>query len=246
MIIKFKEGVFMMTYQSSNSLYRQKECQEIILINGMDKEIEAEFERFNRNARMAKKADGYFYNTSDKNIYLNKFAWAIGGGGHNPMILIDYYSDENKLKFETAAKRSNWLPIYEHTKFLINSNDGSAWFSFQFLPKESHYLARPFAIISAENPFMGSPDETLNEASNEIMRNTLKDLGYEFYQSIGELSDHAENSFIIYNIDKNKAIELGQEFQQESIVFNNGESICILKCATKESILSFEFKDLYI
>ncbi len=229
-----------------SSLYDKEGYQEIILINGLDKETEKEFERFNNHARIAKKYDGYFYNTKDKNIYSNTRVWGPGGAGHWHEIILNYNSDENKLRFETAAKRNDWIPIYEHTKFLINRNKERVWFSFQFLPKDMQYLKTPFAIISAENPSMGKQDETLNEISNKRMKSILKDLEYEFYDSIGELSGYIENCFIIYNIDENEAIKLGQEFQQESIVFNDGESLQILECSSKNSLLSFEFKSMYL
>lgn len=236
----------MSTYSSNDSLYGKEGYQEILLINGMDKPIEDEFERFNKNARMLKRARGYFYSTIDKNIYLNEFAANSGGGGYCPKILIDYDSHDNRLRFTNAANKGDWIPIYEHTKFLINSNDGSVWFSFQFLPKEAHYLKRQFAIISAENPSMQVQSESLNEKNNQVMEDALKNLGYEFYPSVGELCGHVEKSFIVYDVERDAAIALGNKFQQESIVFNSGEVIEIVECSTKKAPLSVEFKSSYL
>lgn len=41
----------------------------------------------------------------------------------------------------------------------------------------------------------------------------LKDLNYKYEKCIGKESDHCKNSFIIYKIQKDKAINLGLEFK---------------------------------
>ena len=41
----------------------------------------------------------------------------------------------------------------------------------------------------------------------------LKDLNYKYEKCIGKESNHCENSFIIYKIQKDKAINLGLEFK---------------------------------
>jgi len=240
---------------SENDMRYKLGYQEVILINGFDKVIEEEYQRFNERARMMKKVGGYFYCTFDKNLYYNEFAMNNGGSAIFKKILIDYNSYENFLRFKSAANRQDWKTIYEHTKFLINDGYYGAWFSFQFLPKDSKYLKREFAIISAENPYMSYADSCpsyiasslrkINEENNEKMYNLLKKCNYEFYKTVGELTHHSEKCFIIYNISKEKALELGAMFHQESIVFNDTESISIIECASKKAVLNFKFRHLY-
>ena len=60
--------------------------------------------------------------------------------------------------------------------------------------------------------------------------------------SIGELFDYSEESFIVYDLDKNEALRIGNMFDQESIFYNSGSEISITNCKTKEDILKYNYE----
>jgi len=235
----------MSSFHSDKSLHNQEGYEEVILCNGFDKVIQDEFQSYNKVARARASSSGYFYSTEDNNLYMNKHMTGSGGSGYAPVCLIDYHSYENQLRFKSAVSKKEWLTIYKYTKFLINDGKNKAWFSFQFLPKQEHYLSRIFTIISAENPNMQLQSNQLNKANNVSMQNILHEKGVEFYDSMGELSGHEEKSFIVYDLDKKEAISLGKQFGQESILFNDGEFISIINCKTQKIELELKYNKFY-
>ena len=122
---------------------------------------------------------------------------------------------------------------------LIKFEEGSAWFSFQFIPYDKKYLARPFAIITAYNPNMKNCNRTPedNALANERLSLLLKNEGYYFLPSVGELSGYSEESYIVYDISRSKALAIGKQFQQESIVYNDGKIIAVVDCKTSENVI---------
>ncbi len=210
-----------------------KNYQRIIFINGFHKKVSANLENSNKAARAHKKNLGYYYNKKDGNIYVKISARnGAGGGMVGVQLLVDYNSSEVEKDFNEAARNENWLALYEHTKFLINLGDTSAWFSFQFIPHDQRYLAKPFTIITAFNPYMNSKDRTCVEnfmANNELFL-MLKEGNYHFLPSMGELSGYCEDSYIVYDIALDDALKIGRVFRQESIVFNDGQVIAVIGC----------------
>ena len=164
-----------------------------------------------------------------------------------PNSYIDYSSNQTKALFAEAAKNEDWKTLYEHTKFLINLGDTSAWFSFQFIPHDQKYLVKPFAIITAFNPYMNSKDRTCVEnfmANNELFL-MLKEGNYHFLPSMGELSGYCEDSYIVYDIALDDALEIGKVFRQESIVFNDGQVIAVIECNTAVKIIELNHYKIY-
>lgn len=133
-----------------------------------------------------------------------------------------------------------------HTKFLINSRDGKAWFSFQFIPKDPKYLSRPFAVISAKNPNMSQESDDVNKIKHSEMKKLLQSLHHkEFYPSVGELDEYKEECFVVYDISLEDAIEIGKKFDQRSIVFNNGKELSIRNCKSGGSFISYNHFEKY-
>ena len=236
-------------YRSSFENFHQKVkdsySQCVFLLNGMDKQIEKEYENSNRNARFARSVIAYSYSTYDKNLYVDYSVRGSMGGGTDKKLLIDYASDGYKNKFATAAETKEWSIIYEHTKFLINLGSDRAWFSFQFIPYEQKFFSKPFAIITAHNPNMQRVSDKENQQQLKKLSNYLKKMRYDFNNSLGELSGHEEESFIIFGISLNDALKLGEKFQQESIVYNDTKSISIIDCSNSEKLLFLDYQDVY-
>jgi hypothetical protein len=144
--------------------------------------------------------------------------------------------DEIVLNFKKRYK--NYL---KYTKFLINSIEGRNWISFQFIPDNYEILKRKFAIITAFNPKGMILNEFLNFLKNTELELILKSFKYEYYLSIGELFDHSEYSFIVYDIEKEDAINIAKKFDQHSIFYNSGEYISITECESREDILKYDY-----
>ena len=76
---------------------------------------------------------------------------------------------------------------------------------------------------------------------NTELESVIKAFGYESYLSIGELFDYYEKSFIIYDIEKEDALNLAKKFDQYSIFYNSGEYISITECDSGRDILKYEY-----
>lgn len=195
-----------------------------------------------RNSGVLHRIDGYFYHPFDKNVYMNHFAHNHTGGGHYKRIIMNYRDEETKKCFQEAADLELWDIIYAHTKFLIQKKNSQAWFSFQFLPKDKSFLETPFAIISAQNPNMKIGIKSNKELHDNLVKRSFN---YESYETLGELCGHIEDSVIFYNIPKDEAINIGKEYSQESIVFNDGQEISIINCTSKDKVLIYNHSGIY-
>jgi hypothetical protein len=132
-----------------------------------------------------------------------------------------------------------------YTKFLINNPWGREWISFQFIPNKKAIIQRPFAIITAHNPKDLILNDFLNFIRNTELEGVIKSLKYEYMTSIGELFEHSEESFIIYDISKQEALRIGNMFDQRSIFYNSGRDMSITDCETREDILYYNYKKLF-
>lgn len=227
----------------SGDLRNKTGYQEIILINGLDKIVENSLQHYGINSRVKKSALGYFYNTKEKIIYANELFRCAYGGAFNPIKIEDYQGFQTF--FNNLSESHQLLEIYKHTKFLINTYEDMAWFSFRFLPKDKKFLSRPFAIISAENQNMKQQDDESNEINNTKLKVLLQKSGLEFYTSVGELDGYFEKCFIVFNIELQASLNIGQEFNQSSIVYNNTATISIVDCETKNILLEYDFEKKY-
>jgi len=128
-----------------------------------------------------------------------------------------------------------------YTKFMIHGLNGREWISFQFIPQNYDSLKRKFAIITAHNPQGMIYNGLLNFLRNTELESVIKAFGYETYLSIGELFDHSEESFIIYDIEKSDALEIGKKFDQYTIFYNSGEYISITECDTGSDVVKYDY-----
>ncbi len=167
----------------------------------------------------------------------------IGIGDYIGKCIYDEAEDgllvDNKLVLDFKKKYKDYL---KYTKFLINTIDGRNWISFQFIPANKEFLDRKFAIITAHNPKDLILNDFLNFIRNTELESAIKIQGYDYMTSIGELFDHSEESFIIYDIEKDDAISLAKKFDQDTIFYNSGKEISITKCDNNEDILKYNYE----
>jgi hypothetical protein len=156
-----------------------------------------------------------------------------------------YDEDEDALIYNKKVVlnfKKDYEEYLKYTKFMINTDKKRAWISFQFIPKEYEFLRRRFAIITAYNPKHMIFNDFTNFLRNSELQKDIVKLGYEHYLSIGELFYYSERSFIIFDITKKEALELGRKYNQHSIFFNSGEYISITECDSKKDILKYNYK----
>ena len=168
----------------------------------------------------------------------------IGIGDYKGRCVYDEAEDgllvNGKIVLDFKKKYKDYL---RYTKFLINTPIGRNWVSFQFIPSNYEFLRRKFAIITAFNPKDLILNDFLNFIRNTELESVIKTLRYDYMTSIGELFDHSEESFIIYDIEKDDALSIARQFDQDTIFYNSGKDISITKCDTKEDILFYDYQD---
>ncbi len=146
---------------------------------------------------------------------------------------------DNKIVLDFKKKYEEYL---KYTKFLINTPSGRNWISFQFIPADYQYLKKKFAIVTAYNPKDLILNNFLNFIRNTELESLIKSLKYNYMTSIGELFDHSEESFIIYDIEKKEAIDIAKQFDQDTIFYNSGKEIMITKCENNKDILKYNYE----
>ena len=146
---------------------------------------------------------------------------------------------DNKIVLDFKKRYEDYL---KYTKFMINTKLSRNWISFQFIPADYEYLKTPFAIITAYNPKDLILNDFLNFIRNSELESVIKTLGYDYMTSIGELFDHSEESFIVYDIEKKDAIDIAKQFDQDTIFYNSGNNISITKCEDGKDILKYNYE----
>ena len=128
------------------------------------------------------------------------------------------------------------VEIYKRNRFTIAYNNVEVTFTINDLAYTNIYKFS-FAIITAENPMNKIYPNDINKKHNNLLEIKLKDLNYKYEKCIGGEGAHCENSFIIYEIQKDEAINLGLEFKQYSIFYNDKSFLTYIECATRDIIL---------
>lgn len=103
-------------------------------------------------------------------------------------------------------------------------------------------LDKAFVILTAWNP----NNQPLSLEENTI-RNTqlfalLLQRGYAFDEALAYLDEHNEESYCIYGIDFEEAIDLGKMFDQYAIFYRSMESVGYYECASGDAISQRDFQ----
>ncbi len=167
----------------------------------------------------------------------------IGIGDYIGKCIYDEAEDalmiDGKAVLDFKKKYKEYL---KYTKFLINTMQERNWISFQFIPNDYEFLRRPFAVITAHNPKDLIFNEFVNFIRNTELEGIIKSLGFEYMTSVGELFDYKEESFIVYDISKEDALNIAEKFDQHTIFYNNGKEITITKCRDGMDILKYNYE----
>jgi hypothetical protein len=110
--------------------------------------------------------------------------------------LLQYYPDKNIKAPSINLAHSRYLqehPIYE----------------------------KRFAMLTAWNPNNKSANEVANYVTNKKLRQAIVMLGYEPIECVGSVGEHSEDGFVIQDILFDEALQLGRQFGQYSIFYND-------------------------
>jgi len=136
----------------------------------------------------------------------------------------------------SITDKNNLIEIYKRNRFKIPYKDRLISFSISNLESSDIYTL-PFAIITAENPMNKKCPDEINSQYNKKLEEEIYKLKYDYKKCVGEEGNHSENSFIIYNIEKDAAINLGTKFKQYCIFYNDGNELSYIECETRTTIL---------
>jgi hypothetical protein len=94
------------------------------------------------------------------------------------------------------------------------------------------FSARPFAIITAHNPHSQPLSKEENHKRHVKLQNLLQQKHFEIEESIGQSPDGTwqEEGFLIFDISLEEALELGQMFEQNAILYGQGNRVALAWC----------------
>lgn len=84
-----------------------------------------------------------------------------------------------------------------------------------------------YSIITGENPFSNSCSEEINKARNTSLIKLLEKQRFKYFETLGVPADNnwtSENSFLVFNMSKDKAKRLCKEFEQNAFVYGSVDS----------------------
>ena len=125
--------------------------------------------------------------------------------------------------------------IYDNTHFRISHNTEEIDFTIDTLPACAPFDV-PFAILTAWNPNNQPLSLEENTARNEALFEKLLEYGHPFDEALGYLDDHSEESYCIYGIGFEEAIELAKAFEQYAIFYSSTTHVGYYECETGVAI----------
>jgi hypothetical protein len=107
--------------------------------------------------------------------------------------------------------------------------------AFTLTDKPNHTLVfnnRPYAIITAHNPYSQKLSEEENDKRHEQLEKILQERNLEHHLSTGESPDGSwiEEGFIIFDISLEDALAVGKLFEQQAIVYGQGNRATLAWC----------------
>jgi hypothetical protein len=114
--------------------------------------------------------------------------------------------------------------IYDQTHFRISHNSEEVDFTIDTLTSFAPFN-EPFAILTAWNPDNQPLSLEENTQRNEQLFETLLERGYKFDEALGYLEEHSEESYCIYGISFQEAIDLAKAFEQYAIFYRGNNAV---------------------
>lgn len=154
-------------------------------------------------------------------------------------LTITMLSGDSVRSIAKVKKEANesLVDIYRKNKFLLHDNGQEVWFGLENTI-DKKYFEKPFAIITAWNPMNKQLLAEENSMLNKQLEDELKVLKYDYEFTIGGLDNHVEESFVIYDIDREKALLLGKKYKQYSIFYNDTKKLEYIECANAKILVS--------
>lgn len=132
--------------------------------------------------------------------------------------------------------------IYDNTHFRISHNAEEIDFTIDTLPSYAPF-DKPFAILTAWNPNNQPLSLEENTLRNETLFEKLLEYGHPFDEALGYLDKHSEESYCIYGIGFEDAIELAKMFEQYAIFYSSATHVGYYECATGVAITERALKE---
>lgn len=133
----------------------------------------------------------------------------------------------------------NYVEIYSKTRFTISTDDGEKDFNYLTIPIGAPF-DDSFVIITAYNPMNIKHSHGQNEEFNKVLYDVLYERKHQFYSAIGYLDEHEEESYCVFDIGFDEAIELGKYFRQYSIFYKGTKMAGYYDVDTGEAILDIK------
>jgi len=112
-------------------------------------------------------------------------------------------------------------------------------FAIEDMP-DHELFGKPFAIITACNPNNKTMDAATNVARQQALEHELKRRGLRFESALGYLEQHYEESFCVYDISLQEALDLGRKFCQYSVFYHGDKCVGYYEVATSLPILNHD------
>ena len=126
---------------------------------------------------------------------------------------------------------TNYKEIYKLTTFTFEGLE-----PFRY---DTVHTNREFAVLTAWNPNNQEESLETNRAKNEQLKNELLEENYEIIFGKGGLGDHYEESYLIWDITLEEALEYGIKYKQYSIFCNTLSECGFFTCENCQEIVSF-------
>tara|TARA_B100000035_G_scaffold311580_1_gene321373 strand:- start:14530 stop:15021 length:492 start_codon:yes stop_codon:yes gene_type:complete len=151
----------------------------------------------------------------------------------NIKLLEDYSSKSFFIKFKIMSKIKKELldsyssanyHVYASSPFIMNIGKFSNELSK--LMKDLNFLSASF--ITAFNPYSQKLDIQENRSRNKVLELKIQAMQFQYIKGDGRCinsKEVGEESFLVFGISKKEATLLGEESEQNAIVFCEGEAI---------------------
>ncbi len=122
-----------------------------------------------------------------------------------------------KSEFENAYLQTNYVVQNKDRQIIIRIGENN--FELDELLKRNN--TEIWTFITAYNPYSNPLPEDENEIRQTKLVNQLRERNFQFLNGYGESTNkdwQPEKSVLIFNIDRETALSLGREFEQNAIV----------------------------
>ncbi len=129
---------------------------------------------------------------------------------------------ENKLKYEELYRQAIYVVVWQRREIIFRIGENNSEIN-DLLKQEE---ARSFAFITAHNPFSKQLSNIENITRQEQLIKLLQNERLDYligFSTNEEKTWEQEESLFIFDITKEKALEIGKLFEQNAILFGETE-----------------------